>query len=94
MCIKYKTKTIIQLFIIVAICLPMILAGPITAYSLCTGCCGVVHSPDWGCFGLGAMTTGLCILEACFNPMPGIVPDPRDIPCQLIYASSFLLPTP
>lgn len=68
--------------------------GPITAYTACTACCASIHWYDWFVPIFGASTTGLCIIEACLNPIPGPCIDPRDNSCMFIFLGTLILPSP
>ena len=85
-----------KLLLILFLLIHSIVCGPITAYTVCTSCCGIVHSPDFVIPFVGLSTTSWCVLEACIAApvsLP-IVTDPRDLPCATAYYASLLLPTP
>ena len=84
----------IAVLLIMTLLVQQTITGPISAYTACTVCCSAVHSSDWFAFGYGAVSTGFCILNACFDPIPGPTVDPRDNACALIFQGMFYLPIP
>ena len=92
---QYSVKRkIIYLILLISFISSTVISGPISAYSACVACCGAIHSADWFMLGYGAVATGLCIVEACINPVPSPCIDPRDNTCTLVFQGAFFLPTP